>query len=59
MSKAAKDFIVKAEAEGYKPTLNGEWTKWEPPLPVNLLMECVEIADEIAEELASANNAIS
>ena len=47
----AKDFIERAGKLGYKPEMAGEWIKWEPPLPVEMLIECSRLANDIAKEL--------
>ncbi|MFT6550529.1 MAG: hypothetical protein ACJA1I_000557 [Zhongshania marina] len=47
----AKDFIRSAEAIGCKPQLDGEWIKWQPPLPAEMLKDAVRLSDKIAAEL--------
>lgn len=47
----AREFIERAKEKGCTPTSNGEWTKWEPPLPADMLMEAVRLADDIAREI--------
>ena len=48
---SAKEFIENAKSIGCEPELDGNWCKWSPPLPPEMLMEAVNLSDEIAEEL--------
>ena len=44
----AEQFIEKSQSMGHIPTIDGEWIKWTPPLPVVMMIEAGDLADEIA-----------
>ena len=54
--KTAIEFIDQAKANGYKVELEGNWIKWTPPLPVEMLMEAMDHTDEITEILKGNNH---
>jgi len=47
----ASQFIQKAESLGHKAEVDGEWIKWTPPLPTEMLLQAVNLSDEIAKEI--------
>lgn len=42
MSKE-KDFLDKAGLNGYTPFLDGGWIVWKPVLPIELMMESMNL----------------
>jgi hypothetical protein len=47
----AKALVEKARALGCEPTVQGSWVVFKPPLPVDLLMESVDLGDELVVAL--------
>jgi len=48
MEQAAK-LIERAQQVGCHATLEGNWVVWRPALPVDLLMESMDVNAEVAE----------
>ncbi len=50
----AETLIAEAEALGCVPALQGDWVIWQPPLPVELILRAMPLANEIARILQTA-----
>lgn len=48
---AAQGVLEQAEGCGCKATVTRNWVSFSPPLPVNLLMQSLDLGDEMAELL--------
>ncbi len=48
----ARAIIEKARSLGCEATVQGHWVVFKPPLPVDLLMDSVDLGDELVEALS-------
>lgn len=51
--KKAFEIIERAKQAGCHPSLEGDWLVWKPCLPIDILMEAVDLNTEIAAILNS------
>lgn len=49
----ASDFLNRCDALGISIEVSPNWVKYQPPLPVEMLMEAMDLQDEISAELAA------